>query len=531
MNLILKNTSILSSMVLILSACSDKLSNDIYNPVRGEGYYILTPEQEKTPVIHGPSVYGVRPGNPFLYTIPATGTAPITYGAEALPDGLTVNAETGVISGIIKNTEMKEHPVTLTAKNSLGETSKTLRIKVGEEICLTPPLGWNSWNCWSHSVSQENVLFSARAMVDKGLKDFGWTYMNIDDVWQGERGGKHNAIMPNPETFPDMKAMCDEIHAMGLKVGIYSTPWVISYGGCIGGSSDFEDGHWDEALVNDKEAKKANQRIATYTFDTEDATQWAEWGIDYLKYDWNPNEPASTLRMAEALRNSGRDIVYSLSNTAPLEHAELFGKHVNCFRTAGDLKDRWDQPGPHLNIRQQWELHRTWIETGFRGAPGHFPDPDMLVIGHVAPVGKDIEPRPSNLTPDEQYSHISLWSLWAAPMLIGAPIERMDEFTIKLLTNTEVLAIHQDEVAIPGKSVVIADSTEIVVKDLADGSKAIGLFNISAAEQVVTLNWADAGLDGPKLVRDVWRRKDIGRYNNRFSAHVPSHGVVLITVK
>lgn len=516
-------------LIFLMLSCTN--APEIYNPIRGEGKYILTPKTPESPSINGPAVFGVRPGAPFLYTIPATGNKPLTYSVKGLPKGLEVNQDNGIISGTITDKTIKDYSLTLKAKNNKGETHKTLTVKVGDAICLTPPLGWNSWNCWSRNVSQKNVLLSANAMVDKGLKDYGWTYINIDDVWQGERGGKFNAIQPNPETFPNIKAMADEIHQLGLKVGIYSSPWVTTYAGFIGGSSDNEKGDWERSDNTTKEQKRGNQRIAQYTFDTQDANQWAEWGIDYLKYDWNPNEPASTLRMAKALRNSGRDIVYSLSNSAPLEHAALFGEHVHCFRTAGDLKDRWDQKGSHLNIRQQWERHREWIEKGFSGAPSHFPDPDMLVVGHVAPVGDDPTPKPSRLTADEQYSHISLWSLWSAPLLIGAPIEMMDEFTVKLLTNAEVLAMHQDEIAIPGKSVVVADSTEIVVKELINGEKAIGLFNISANEKPITVTWEQAGIEGKKNVRDLWRQQDIGKYNESFTAMVPSHGVVLVKIK
>ncbi|WP_075590818.1 putative Ig domain-containing protein [Labilibacter marinus] len=516
-------------ITLLFAGCTK--TTKIYNPSRGEGMYVLTPKEKKEPKIHGASVFGVRPNSPFLYTIPATGEKPLKFMAEGLPEGISVNEKTGVISGKITAAEKKDYSILFKVSNALGQAERSFKIKVGDEICLTPPLGWNSWNCWSHNVSQKNVLASAKAMVDKGLKDYGWTYMNIDDVWQGERGGEYNAIQANPETFPNMKEMCDEIHAMGLKVGIYSTPWVVSYGGYIGGSSDYKDGCWTKAMVADKKTKQANQRIAEYTFDTEDAKQWAEWGIDYLKYDWNPNEPASTIRMADALKASGRDIVYSLSNTAPLPHAKLFGQHVNCFRTAGDLKDRWNQDGPHLNIREQWVLHRNWMESGFRGGPGHFPDPDMLVVGHVAPVGKDIEPKSSRLTADEQYSHISLWSLWSAPLLIGAPIELMDEFTVKLLTNSEVLAIQQDEKAIPAKSILRSDLYEIFMKDLADGSKAIGLFNIKDEDQVITLDWKIAGLEGEKQLRDIWRHQDMGTFTDSFSANVPPHGVVLVKIK
>lgn len=518
-------------LVVLLVSCASK-QPEVYNPKYGEGKFILTPKEKEIPRINGASVFGVRPGSPFLYTIPASGKRPIKFSVKGLPEGLQVNETSGVISGNIKNQNKTTYNLVFKATNELGADQKAFEVVVGDEICLTPPLGWNSWNSWRTSVTQERVLASAKAMVDKGLMNYGWTYINIDDAWQDIRRGEHNAIQGNPETFPDIKGMCEQIHDMGLKVGIYSSPWVTTYAGFVGGSSEDETGKWDTTLVGKgKDNKREFWVHGTYKFDDNDAAQWAEWGIDYLKYDWKPNEPESTIRMAKALKNSGRDIVYSLSNSAPIEHAALFAKEVNCWRTAGDLDDSWDGESHHLNIRQQWERHRKWIEEGERGGPGHFPDADMLVVGDVvcsSPTGK---PIPTKLTPDEQYSHISLWTLWNCPLLIGSPIESIDDFTMNLLANAEVLEIHQDKKALSGKSVLIEDGIEIIVKDLANGEKAIGLFNTNEKEQVVTLNWDLIGLEGKKEIRDVWRHKDIGTYSDSFSANVRSHGVVLIHVK
>lgn len=520
------------ALTLLTATVALSATAKVYDPVCGPGKYILTPAAEPAPFINGPDVFGVRPGAPFLYTIPATGQRPIRFSAEGLPDGLTLNAKTGVISGTITQPEKRNYEVTLQTENAISKTSKPFSIVVGDTICLTPPLGWNSWNCWGKQVTQQKVLASAHAMAEKGLINYGWTYINIDDAWQGERGGPHHGIQGNPEKFPAMKTMCDKIHAMGLKVGIYSSPWITTYAGFIGGSSDHTDGHWSlEEMAADKDVRKAHFRVAQNTFDANDALQWADWGIDYLKYDWNPNDPDSTIRMADALNHCGRDIVYSLSNSAPVEHADLYAEKVNCWRTAGDLKDRWDQDGAHLNIIDQWERHRTWMTEGVRGGPGHFPDPDMLVIGDVVENNVGSEPRPSRLTPDEQYAHISLWTLWAAPMLIGCPIENMDDFTLNLLTNSEVLDVHQDSVATPGVSVEAKTEYEIVVKELTNGEKAIGLFNKSNKKRTVTVNWKEANLRGRKQIRDIWRQQDIGSAIGKFSANVPPHGVVLIRVK
>ncbi|WP_101262406.1 putative Ig domain-containing protein [Labilibaculum filiforme] len=528
----MKNRSIIALLLasLLLTSCFSN-QEKIYKPKYAEGKYILTPKERETPRINGASVFGVRPGSPFLYTIPASGKRPIKFSVNNLPKGLQINQNTGVISGTITDKKTCNYNIVFKASNELGVDEKAFEIVVGDKICLTPPLGWNSWNCWRTKVDQEKVIASAKAMVDKGLMNYGWTYINIDDAWQELRGGQFNAIQGDPIKFPDIKAMCDEVHDMGLKIGIYSSPWVTTYAGFVGGSSDNKTGIWDVSMRT-KETQKVKKywQLGTYHFDESDAAQWAEWGIDYLKYDWNPNDPESTSRMAHALKNCGRDIIYSLSNTAPIEHANLFAKEVNCWRTAGDLNDLWDQESNHLNIRQQWERHRNWLEKGVRGGPGHFPDADMLVVGDVVTTSKTGKPIPSKLTADEQYTHISLWTLWNCPLLIGSPIESIDEFTMNLLTNPEVLEIHQDKIAIAGKSVFIEDGLEIIVKDLADGGKAIGLFNINEEERVINLDWDLAGLKGEKVIRDVWRHQDIGTFSNQFSASVRAHGVILLRI-
>src|SRR5436190_22082491 len=184
---------------------------------------ILTPKPPAIPRINGARIFGARPGRPFLFTIPATGDEPITYSAEGLPEGLTLDSKLGRIGGTTP--KAGEYKVTLTATNALGKDSKPLLIKVGEQLALTPPMGWNSWNCFAGRVDQEKVLAAAHAMAKSGLIKHGWTYINIDDTWQGARGGKYNALQGN-DKFPDMKKLCDEIHGLGLKAGIYSTPWV-----------------------------------------------------------------------------------------------------------------------------------------------------------------------------------------------------------------------------------------------------------------------------------------------------------------
>ena len=481
--------------------------------------YVLTPEPPARPRINGAAIFGVRPGRPFLFTIAATGERPITFQADGLPDGLVLDEKTGCITGEV--TRRGTCRVTLRARNRHGEAARLFRVVVGDRICLTPPLGWNSWNCWAHAVDDAKIRATAEAMVKKGLAQHGWTYVNIDDCWQAPRGGKFHAILPN-EKFPDMKALADHVHGLGLKLGIYSTPWITSYAGFPGGSCDNPEGRWI------KETHGKMRRHGPHKFDDQDAAQWAAWGIDYLKYDWGPNDVESMERMAGALERSGRDIVYSLSNTAPLPLAEAWAERANLWRTTGDIVDAWDCGNSDgrgaQGICDIWRYHGRWRAVS---GPGHWNDPDMMVVGQVG-WGKL---RPSRLTPDEQYTHVSLWCLWAAPMLLGCPVESLDEFTVSLLTNDEVLAVNQDPLGEQARTVKQDDATEVMVKKMEDGSLAVGLFNRGLFPAEVAVNWNDLGLTGLHAVRDLWRQKDLGLHGERFAAEVPSHGVVLVRIR
>ncbi len=515
------------SLIVLISGCEMAGKQKTYSPkeLKSEPNerYILTPKASDAPKINGAKVFGVRPGSPFLFIIPATGIRPMTFAADNLPEGLKIDSSTGLITG--KLNKAGTYNVTLKAKNSKGSASREFKIICGDKIALTPPMGWNSWNCWAAQVSEKNVRSSAKAMVDSGLINHGWTYINIDDAWQDFRGGEFNAIQANKK-FPDMKRLCDYIHSLGLKSGIYSTPWITSYAGYNGGSSDEPNGAWVKLANYEK-----NKRVGKYTFDTNDASQWAQWGIDYLKYDWNPNDEKNTKRMADALRATGRDIIFSLSNSAPINKAKSWVELANCWRTTGDIRDAWtkkqlppNEIGWALGVFDIWQMHVRW--TAFNG-PGHWCDPDMLVVGKVG-WGS---PHPSKLTPDEQYTHISLWCLWSAPLLIGCPLDQLDDFTLNLLTNDEVLAIDQDPLGNMAKQLPSDGNDRVLVKELEDGSKAVGLFNTGKENIVVKVKWEQIGLTGNQKVRDLWRQKNLGTYKDEFEAVVRPHGVVLVRIE
>jgi len=226
--------------------------------------YILTPQPAAKPRITGPTIFGVSPGNPFLFTVSATGDRPMKFSAQHLPSGLTLDASTGIITGKIH--QRGSYHVSLIAENAKGKQVRPFRIEVGDTICMTPPLGWNGWNAWGGGINKDRLMASAKAMKAKGLDQHGWSYFNIDDTWEGKRGGPFNALQPN-EKFLDMKGMVDELHAMGFKAGLYSTPWVGTYAGYPGESSDFEDGRLNTDSVKALPNRRPVHYYGKYRFE------------------------------------------------------------------------------------------------------------------------------------------------------------------------------------------------------------------------------------------------------------------------
>jgi alpha-galactosidase len=474
---------------------------------------IRTPPPPPTPRINGPAIFGVRPQHPFFYHIPASGDRPMEFGADDLPVGLTLEAQTGDITGMLQRAGT--YKVRFHAKNRLGRDNKPFEIVVGETICLTPAMGWNSWNHYGGRITQDIVLQNAKAMAASGLINHGWTYINIDDTWQGRRGGKFHALQGN-EKFPDLGALCAQIHALGLKFGIYSTPWETSYAGFPGGSSENPEGLWTKPVG--KTVKNKNIlpcAIARYHFCTNDADQWAAWGVDYLKYDWNPIQLPETREMYDALRQSGRDLIFSLSNNMNITNGPTCGKIANSWRTTGDIKSNWNSMSQRGFGQDRWRPY---------SAPGHWNDPDMLEIATR-------ERDQPGLTPDEEYTHMTLWCLLAAPLLLANDLSAMDAFTLNLLENDEVLAINQDALGDKAVCVLTDGHARVYARTTADGAKAVGLFNIgSNAAVVVTVNWPDLKLSGTHKVWDLWRQKDLGKFKRSFGMRVAPHSAELVKV-
>jgi len=506
--------------------------------------YILTPPPGPLPRITGPRVFGVRPGKPVLFKVSATGKEPLSYAARDLPAGLSLDPHTGLITGQLDRATT--HRITLQVSGPAGHANRELRIVVGDEISLTPPMGWNSWYCWSESVDDDKVRAIAQAMKDKGLVDHGWSYVNIDDCWQGLRGGPYHAIQGN-EKFPDMTTLGRDIHALGLKFGIYSTCWQSSYAGFIGGTAPNAEGDYTAHYVPQDQQLNPGQyfgrhpsssrlRMATigpHWFVDADARQFADWGVDYVKYDWKnwtlkdgiedakPKAESTLKRFMGDFREVNRDIVLSLSPVSEPGNGERLARHSNLWRITGDITDSW------ASISRGFALSEWYPHT----RPGHYCDLDMLQIGNFGiPNQQNRTLQSTQLLPDEQYTQVSLWALLSMPLILSCDIETLDDFTLNLITNDEVIDINQDPLCRPATRVSQNGTQEIWVKDMEDGSKAIGFFNLGSQPADITVTWPSIGIEGQRTVRDVWRQQDVADTTTDFATTVPSHGVRLVRV-
>ena len=467
----------------------------------------IASSRSSVPLLNYPRITGATPGKPFMFQVPASGDEPLTFAAKNLPAGLTLNASTGLITGSLAAAGRTD--VALTITNPKGRATGTLTIVGGSNaLALTPPLGWNSWNAWGNTVTADRVRASADGMVKSGLHRQGYAYINIDDLWEGgERNNPASGRGPDGEmkthaNFPDMKGLVDHIHSLGLKAGIYSSPGPTT---CQGYTASWEH-------------------------EAQDAKTFAKWGFDYLKYDWcsySRIAPQPTLEdrkkpykmMADIIKTLDRDVVFSICQYGAGNVWE-WGREVGgqLWRMTGDIRDNWPSMsgiGFQQTGREQYS------------GPGGWNDTDMLVVGQV---GWSQGTRPTDLTKNEQLTHMALWALQAAPLLIGADLSVIDDWTTNILGNREMLAVNQD---ILGKAAGRRSSdgwVEVWSRPLEDGTIAVGLFNRGPEPATVTAKWAELGLSGSQPVRDIWLQKDLGRMTDQVSATVPRHGVLFVKI-
>lgn len=359
-------------------------------------------------------------------------------------------------------------------------------------LALTPPMGFNNWNS-THcraDFDEEMVKGIADLFVTKGLKDAGYQYVNLDDCWALPSRDANGRLVPDPVRFPGgIKAVADYVHAKGLKLGIYSSA----------GTKTCNSAGFPGALGHE------------YS----DAQQFADWGVDYLKYD-NCNNQGVDARlryttMRDALRATGRPIVYSICEWGENKPWEWAGDLGQLWRTTGDISDSW---GSMLSILKQN------LPLAPYAGPGHWNDPDMLEVGN------------GGMTDTEYRSHFSMWSIMAAPLLIGTDLRTASQATFDILGNKEVIAVDQDPLGRQGTVVSSEGGRWVVAKELRDGSRAVALFNESGTAQRISTTARAAGLpDAPGYtLRDLWQHRSY-QTAGTVSATVPAHGTVLVRVQ
>jgi alpha-galactosidase len=363
-------------------------------------------------------------------------------------------------------------------------------------LALTPPMGWNSWNKFGCQINEQLIRETADAMVSSGMKDAGYEYIVIDDCWQVARDAQGN-ILADAKAFPSgIKALADYIHSKGLKFGIYS----------------------------DAGSGTCQNRPGSWGYEFQDARQYAEWGVDYLKYDWcnngGQNSVAAYTRMRDALKVCGRPIVYSIcewGSTKPWTWAPSIG---NLWRTTGDIQDQWDTQNKDEGLGVVQILDRQ-VGLECAAGPGHWNDPDMLEVGN------------GRMSLTEYQAHFSLWCILAAPLMAGNDLRSMQPAIRDILTNKEVIAVDQDPLGQEGRKVRDDGDFEVWAKPLADGNRAVILLNRSAGPAEIEVKWAEIGYPAKfkAAVRDLWQKKDLGPFTGSFSASVQSHGVVMVIIK
>jgi len=378
-----------------------------------------------------------------------------------------------------------------------------------EELALTPPMGWNSWNKFACDINEEMIRGIADAMVESGMKEAGYKYVVIDDCWHGGRDSL-GFIYADSTRFPNgMKALADYVHSKGLKLGIYSDAGTKTCAGYPGSRG----------------------------YEYQDALQYAKWGIDYLKYDWcnteNINPVGAYTTMRDALYKAGRPVVFSMcewGNNEPWKWAEDI---AHLWRTTGDIFICWDCKHEHEGGWYSWGVMKILdMQEGLRkyAGPGHWNDPDMLEVGNGMSVNED-------------RAHFSMWAMLAAPLIAGNDLRNMSEETIEILTNEEVIAVDQDSLGVQGFKYSNKDSLEIWFKPLDNNEWAVCFLNRRAEPAVVEFDWENENVvdeifgyeakfnEITYAIRNLWTRKNIGKTKRAFKATVPSHDVIMLRLK
>lgn len=466
--------------MFIVFGCSER-------QVRFEGVF------EGEPRINPPYVVGNYLGTEFIFAIPTSGERPMTWTAEGLPEGLALDEKTGIIRGIVN--EAGNYGVKITAKNARGSQVGELQIRIGEELALTPVMGWNSWNTFGKHLTEALIIETAEAMIANGMRDLGYNYINIDDLWQLKERGEDGHIAIDSTKFPrGIKYVADYLHERGFHLGIYSDASEYTCAGVCG----------------------------SLGYEKRDARDFAAWGVDLLKYDYC-GAPASRdtaivryRKMGEALRATGRSIVYNIcewGRRKPWEWAKEVGGHY--WRTTEDIRDAWDLRESGTGLYGIMDIIDANGELADYAGPGGWNDPDMLVAG-IFGTSSNINSGnvPFGCTLNEYRTHMSMWCMMAAPLLCGNDVRNMPDSVLNILTNPEIIAIDQDRLGVQGKMVRKVGNCEVWIKPLCGEEVALAVMNRGDQAETIEVPLSLAGFTGCVAVRDVWLHRNLGEYTS-----------------
>lgn len=462
------------------------------------------------PVIANAKYFYAKTGNPIMTRFKIKSFNPATITVTGLPTGLTYNATRNLVSGSIATPGV--YTYTLKATNADGTDQATITLDVRNTLdAPTPPMGWNSWNVYGGTINETKLKGIADALVSSGMRDAGYTYLIIDDLWAAATRDGNGLLQPDATKFPSgMKALADYMHNLGIKLGIYSDAATTTCGGSLG----------------------------SYGNEVKDANQFAAWGIDMLKYDYcnAPSDATSAaaryLTMSNALKNSGRKILFNIcewGSTGPEKWAAASGGHT--WRNTWDSRDIWNHgayDGGHCGVIQGLDI-QNGLE--YYAGPNMWNDPDMVMAGLYGTGLSSSNAGANGMTDLEYQSQFSLWCLLAAPIQTSFDVTKISAATKAILTNAEAIAIDQDILGQQATKISKSTDTDIYVKDLADGSVAVGLLNRNnTTTQNITVNWSDIYVSGTCTIRDLWSKSNVGTSTTGYTVSVAPHETKLLKI-
>ncbi len=494
-----------------------------------------------TPHVNGARILGWLPNTPFLYRIPATGSAPLAFEATGLPDGLDLDQATGILTGT--SPEQGSFDVHVTVSNDSGEAHANIKLVVGDTLALTPPMGWNSYDSFYENVTEQQVLSAAQAMAEI-LQPYGWNTVVIDYLWYDPEKivDEWGRWLPSTSKYPTSNGatgftpLAQQVHELGLSFGIHlmrgvprksfdqNTPINDSNFSAQDAGNSGDVCAWDDHMYGVRGDTAAGQAWYDSIYG-----QYASWGVDFVKVDdmmnpytnGNPTHSSEVIAVHRALEKSGRSIVFSLSpGPHQTRDVEVLNANANMWRTVNDF---WDTNGLST-IDDEFDTAYEW-STVDGITPGHWPDADMLPLGTIGN-------RPCAFSHNEQVTVMTLWSMMPSPLMFGGMPVKLDgdDWTVALLTNEEVLAVNQDSLGSRGRRIAQNGSTEVWARDLSGGRTAVALFNRGTEDAEVTVNFADLAVDGTPVVRDLWHKQDVPDATTSITATVPHEAALMYTL-